>query len=377
MHAPDYFPGRGRDWAQVAPETAGMDPGAVKAAVDFAQAQETLWPRSIDDYYVREMKEPPPWNAIIGPVRDRGGPAGMILRGGRIVAEWGDTGRADMTFSVAKSYVSTCVGLAWDQGMIPDLDAPVRDLVDDGGFDSPQNRAITWTHLLQQTSEWEGTLWDKPDQVDRNRQVGAGAATPQAGGPDKGAHRDLRPPGTYWEYNDVRVNRLSLAALRVWRRALPEVLKERIMDPIGASDTWEWHGYGNSWVEVAGRRVQSVSGGAHWGGGLFISARDQARFGHLFLRRGRWGSRQLLSADWIARAVAPCPLNPHYGFMWWLNSDGKAWPGVSRGSFMALGAGSSAIWIDPATDIVAVARWIRSEAVGPLVARVAGAVRSR
>jgi hypothetical protein len=51
------------------------------------------------------------------------------------------------------------------------------------------------------------------------------------------------------------------------------------MDPIGASTTWRWHGYENSWIELDGRRVQSVSGGGHFGGGMFISAWDLARFG--------------------------------------------------------------------------------------------------
>jgi CubicO group peptidase (beta-lactamase class C family) len=369
----NYFPPAGA-WERAKPESVGLDPATIRAAADFAVAQETLWPRSINDFYVNEMKEPPPWNKIIGPVRDRGGPSGVILRGGRIVAEWGDIERADMTFSVTKSYVSTCVGLAQDAGLIKDLDAPVRDLVDDGGFDSAQNRPITWKHLLQQTSEWEGTLWDKPDLVDRNRVVGAGASTVQTG-TAKGTDRKLQKPGSYWEYNDVRVNRLSLAAMRVWRRALPDLLKEKIMNPIGASPRWEWHGYENSWVEIDGKRMQSVSGGAHWGGGLFISSLDHARLGYLFLRRGNWAGRQLLSADWIGKATQPCAINPHYGFMWWLNSDGKAWPGVSRESFMALGAGSSLIWVDPTTDIVAVARWIKGDAIPAFVARIAKAVR--
>jgi len=369
-----YFPPAGA-WERAKPEAVGLDAAAIQDAADFAVAQETLWPRSINDFYVNEMKEPPPWNKIIGPVRDRGGPSGVILRGGRIVAEWGDIERADMTFSVTKSYVSTCVGLAHDAGLIKDLDAPVRDLVDDGGFDSAQNRPITWKHLLQQTSEWEGTLWDKPDLVDRNRVVGAGASTVQ-NGTAKGTDRRLQKPGSHWEYNDVRVNRLSLAAMRVWRRALPELLKEKIMDPIGASPRWEWHGYENSWVEIDGKRMQSVSGGAHWGGGLFISSLDHARFGYLFLRRGNWAGRQLLSAGWIGKATQPCTINPHYGFMWWLNSDGKAWPGVSRESFMALGAGSSLIWVDPTTDIVAVARWIKGDAIPAFVSMIAKAVRA-
>ena len=66
--------------------------------------------------------------------------------------------------------------------------------------------------------------------------------------------RTLQNPGTLREYNYVRVNRLALALLHVFRRPLSEILKERIMDPIGASDTWQWHGYENSWVEIDGRK---------------------------------------------------------------------------------------------------------------------------
>jgi CubicO group peptidase (beta-lactamase class C family) len=114
--------------------------------------------------------------------------------------------------------------------------------------------------LLNQTSEWEGVMWGKPDVADRRR----------------GYNRSLEEPGTFWEYNDVRVNRLALSLLRVWNKPLPQVLKEEIMDPIGASDTWVWHGYRNSYVQLHGRAVQSVSGGSHWGGGLWASTRDRA-----------------------------------------------------------------------------------------------------
>ncbi|MBI4012567.1 MAG: hypothetical protein HY359_09685 [Candidatus Rokubacteria bacterium] len=104
----------------------------------------------------------------------------------------------------------------------------------------------------------------------------------------KGAARALRPPGTFFEYNDVRVNRLRLSLLQVFlfRRPLPEVLRAGVMHPIGASEGWEWPGYRNSWVEIDGRRMQSVPGGEHWGGGLMIGPRDHARLGYLVLRKG-------------------------------------------------------------------------------------------
>src|SRR5271155_4776280 len=114
-------------------------------------------------------REPPPDNAILGPIRPRGAPNGLILRHGRRVAAWGDTRQIDQTFSVAKSYLGILAGLAVADGLIADLDEPVGATARDGGFEGSHNGAITWRQLPQQTSEWEGTLWDKPDMIDRNR----------------------------------------------------------------------------------------------------------------------------------------------------------------------------------------------------------------
>ena len=281
-----------------------------------------------------------------------------MVRHGYIVAEWGDTKRVDVTYSVTKSFLSTTVGLAVADGLIRSVDDAVRDYVDDGGFDSPHNAQITWRHLLQQTNEWEGELFGKPDVADRRR----------------GRDRQLETPGTFWEYNDVRVNRTALSALRVWGRALPDVLWERVMEPIGATDTWEWHGYHNSDVEVEGRMIKSVSGGGHWGGGMWISARDQARYGYLYLRQGRWGDEQLLPEDWIAATTTPTDIRPNYGYMWWLNTDRQQWPSAPASSFAALGGGSNVVWVDPDHDLVVVIRWILGSAVDGMLQRVLASV---
>jgi len=139
---------------------------------------------------------------------------------------------------------------------------------------------------------------------------------------------------------------------------LPQVFRELVMVPIGASSDWEWHGYRNSYVEIDGERMQSVSGGSHWGGGVFIHARDQARIGLMMLRGGLWGSRRILSPDWIERMRKPCPLNPQYGYLWWLNTDRSLFPNASAGSYFASGASANLTLIDPENDIVAVLRWI-------------------
>jgi CubicO group peptidase (beta-lactamase class C family) len=348
-HFPPPYPGT---WTSVAQRHLERHSDAFTPAARHAAEHETPWSRDLAGMVTGDFQEQPPWNATLGPVRPRGGPNGLVLRGGDVAAEWGDITRADMTFSVAKSYLSILAGLAWDRGLIRDPHDEVRRTVDDGGFEPPHNDRITWHHLLQQTSEWEGTLWDKPDLIDRNRAVGGRQSIAL-----KGRHRDLRPPGEFWEYNDVRVNRLSLALLRLWRRPLPEVFRELVMAPIGASPDWEWHGYRNSYVEIDGNRVQSVSGGGHWGGGVFISARDQARIGLMLSQRGMWGPRRILSEAWIDRMLEPCPLYRNYGYLWWLNTARGLYPSASPSSYYARGAGGNLTWIDPENHIVAVLRW--------------------
>ena len=357
-------------WQTIAPAKAGFDPGRLKAAVDFAREQESPWPRSLyypDGSYVGnvEWNERGPWTEIVGPVRERGGPAGLILKGGRIVAEWGDTARTDMTFSIAKSYLSVLAGIAFDDGLIKDVDEAVGATVASPIFSGAHNGQITWRHLLQQSSEWQGEIFGKSDQVDHNRQIGPGADNSR-----KGQRRELKTPGSFYEYNDVRVNRLSLSLLHLFREPLPAVLKRRIMDPIGASQGWRWEGYETSWVEIDGQRMQSVPGGGHWGGGLFISARDHARFGQLIAQKGVWEGRELIPSAWLEQSLVPSPTLANYGFLWWLNVN----PNLPASAFSAQGAGNNLIWIDPEHELVAVLRWIDKAAIDGFLERLVAAV---
>lgn len=339
---------------------------ALAEAIAFAEAHESPFPRDLRAHLEGGYFEAPPDNAVIGPIFPRGAPNGLILRDGARIGAWGDTRQADMTFSVAKSYLSLLAGIAHMDGLIPDLDAPVRDLVQDGGFESDQNSTITWRHLLTNTSEWEGELFGKADRIDRGRDLARE-------GTAKRGERALQCPGTFWEYNDVRVNRLSLSLLRVFRRPLPEVFAERILDPIGGSRDWVWYPYDNAVVEVDGIRLPSVPGGSHWGGGLRIHAEDQALVGQLMLARGSWQGRVILPESWIEASVTPCELNPSYGYLWWLNGADR-WPGAPRDSIFAMGAGGNVTWIWPEGRVVAVLRWVNPEAVGGFCARVVKAL---
>ncbi|MCM5571439.1 beta-lactamase family protein [Burkholderiaceae bacterium FT117] len=340
-------------------------------AIAFAIASETPWSRNADGDFGIHQLDPAPWNRTLGPLHDRGPVSGVIRVDGREVASWGEPHRADLTFSVAKTYLALLAGVAFDRGLLPDPDEPVRARARGIGFDEGRNREITWTHLLQQTSEWEGECFGVPDQVDRYRTVQY-QKTPAAG--RKGDARPLQAPGSFWEYNDVRINQLSLALLHLFRAPLPEVFDEAIRKPSGASDPWRWVGYDDSWVEIDGRRIQSVPGGSHWGGGVSISARDQGLIGQMLADDGVANGRRVLSSEWIARMRTPCALAPFYGMLVWLNGTQDVFPSAGGKGYFAIGAGASVNWIDPERRLVAVVRWIDGAKIDGFVGRVAAAL---
>jgi CubicO group peptidase (beta-lactamase class C family) len=197
-----YVPPAGEAWERRAPEQVGLDPAWIRAAVEFALANESRAPRDLlEQHRLTFGREP--HGAAVGAFRERGDPTGIILRHGYIVAEWGDPHRVDVTYSVTKSFLSSVVGLAYDRRLISDLHEPVGRSVQavvarDGEvlepFVSPHARRITWDHLLRQTSDWQGTLWGKPDWADRPR-----------GDHDEWRGRARHEPSAPYPYNTTRV----------------------------------------------------------------------------------------------------------------------------------------------------------------------------
>ena len=353
----NYYPPRG-NWQRAAPQAVGMNAEKLATAVAFAQSEAVVEPRDLATAITNSFSPREPDFKILGPTKARQGSAGLVIRKGYIVAEWGDLERVDMTFSVVKSYLSTIMALALRDGLVDNIHAPVSRWMRDGEFASEHNRNITWHHLMNQTSDWQGTLWGVPDWADR----------PEGKDRSMWPKRELHEPGSHFKYNDVRINLAAYSLLQVWRQALPVVLKREVMDPIGASTTWRWHGYENSWVSLDGQRMQSVSGGGHFGGGLFINTLDHARMGLLFLRNGNWQGRQILPENWITAMRQPTPAKPDYGYMWWLNTNRESIPAAPESAFYAAGFGGNYIYIDQQNDLLIVLRWI------PPIAEVVEAV---
>lgn len=358
-----YYPEKGQSWKTKSPSEVGMNESRLAEAVEFAEKNEYSGSRDLRMAILNGFQREP-YHEILGPTKKRGGPAGMIVKDGYLVASWGDIERVDMTFSVTKSYLSTVAGLASDEGII-DVNDQVEKYVWDGTFEGEHNSRITWDHLLTQSSDWSGELFGLYDWADR---------PPREGGIDDWKARKLNEPGTYFKYNDVRVNVLAYSLLQVWRKPLPQVLKEKVMDPIGASTTWRWFGYDHAWVNVDGTKVQSVTGGGHSGGGVFISAEDHARFGYLFLRDGVWNGEQIISKEWVEAVQKPSAANESYGYMWWLNRGGRAIEGVSSSIYWAAGFGGNYIIIDKENDLLIVTRWLEPSKLGEMVKKVSAAL---
>ena len=184
-----YVPAPGEAWERRSPARVGMDSARLREAVAFHLAHESRAPRDLLQAHYQSFGREP-FGEPVGPFKPRGDPTGVVVRRGYVVAEWGDPRRVDMTFSVTKSFLSTVVGVAYDRRMIRSLDDPVAAYMapvvplDPGAaarpaaermasagvlepFDTPHNRRLTWDHLLRQVSDWEGTLWGKPEWADR------------------------------------------------------------------------------------------------------------------------------------------------------------------------------------------------------------------
>ena len=350
-----YFPSE--KWETKSPSEFGYNEKKINEAIDFVIKNQNPGNKDLRVEILKGFSSEP-YHSILGPTKKRGETNGLIIKDGYIIASWGDTKRVDMTFSVTKSYLSAVTGIAYDNKLINSEKDYVSKYLWDKTFDGNKNSRITWEHLLNQSSDWKGSLWginDWEDRPDTSKEIDDWRSEPQ------------KEPGTFYKYNDVRVNVLAYSLLHVFREALPKVLKKYIMDPIGASNSWRWYGYENSWINLDGVMTQSVSGGGHNGGGIFINSEDHARFGLLFLNNGIWDGKRVISENWIKKSITPSKTNPEYGYMWWINSelgeDYKTtdWKYLPTNIYYGSGFGGNKVIIIPDENMVIVGRWFGSQ----------------
>jgi CubicO group peptidase (beta-lactamase class C family) len=257
-----------------------------------------------------------------------GSTALVIVHNGRMVAGWGDIQRRVRVHSVRKSFMSALYGIAIDRGQVDP-----RWTLQQLGIDdlppslTPQEKQATVRDLLMARS---GIYHDAASETRSMREKR----------PSRGSH----VPGTFWYYNNWDFNALGTILRQITRIDTFQALEEQIARPIGMSFTAQ-HG-----------RYVTVQRSSHPAYHLYLTAPDMARFGWLFLNRGRWGDRQVVPSRWVEESTRIWSPNARsgvgYGYMWWMAMDKQFRTDMGPGAFSARGSGGQFIVVAPARGIV-------------------------
>lgn len=317
------FPGE--DWEHAAPESQGLDSAKLEQAVSY--------------------------------LKDNSGPDGVkelvIIRNGCMIWKGSDIDKMHGIWSLTKSFTSTVLGLLIDDGKAR-LDTLAKDYVPSMAKTYP---GVTLRHFTTMTSGYYAI----GDEARGSYRHGPSPT------PFKPADRPLfAPPGSKYAYWDSAMNQFANVLTRIAGEPIEDLFKRRIADPIGMDRAkWDWGDFGR----VDGIVVNGGSGNGNKH--IFVSARELARFGHLFLNKGKWKDKQLISAAWVDAGTCPhvpasLPLHGlsgadgrgTYGYNWWANgikADGKRkWPDAPAGTYSASGYNNNDMFVIPEWNMVVV-----------------------
>jgi CubicO group peptidase (beta-lactamase class C family) len=276
----------------------------------------------------------------------------VVTRQGQVVGEWywagTDASSTQEVFSVTKSYASTLVGIAQEEGLL-DIDDPASRYID--AWAGTDSAGVTVANLLSNDS---GRTWD-PNADYRQLPVSQSMNTFAIGLGQQAA------PGTTWAYNNAAIQTLDAVLQAATGGSSATYAEDKLLGPLGMDDS-------HMTLDPAGNTKLFM--------GLQSSCEDMARFGYLFLRGGEWDGEQIVPAAWVDEATgAPSQrINEAYGYLWWLNHRGKVLspagattadqagggpdtqlvPGAPEDMYFALGLGNQIIAVDPASETVVV-----------------------
>jgi CubicO group peptidase (beta-lactamase class C family) len=268
-----------------------------------------------------------------------GSAAFMIVTRGSVVVAWGDTARTYRTHSMRKSFMSALIGMAAAEGKI-DTSATLATL-------GIGEKGVTLTPVELQARVI--------DFVRARSGIYLPAAAENDAMRSLRPKRGIHPPGTHWYYNNWGFNVLGTIFRRQTGEDIYEAIDRRIARPLGMQDyRVSEGGYG---LEEEYSMHPSYT--------FRISARDLARFGMLYLYRGRWRQQQLIPASWIdasVRSYSPSgdqgsnATHSGYGFLWWIQRNAAAYPEfrIPDGSFTASGLGGQLLTVIPQLETVVV-----------------------
>lgn len=264
----------------------------------------------------------------------------LVLKDGVIVAEeyYQGTEEDDLriSWSVAKSFLSTLMGILVDEGVIASIDVPVTDHAP--SLKGSAYDGTTIKDVLQMSS---GVGFDE-DYLKFSSDINRMGRILALGGSMDGFAEDLSEtfavPGTEWQYVSIDTHVLGMVIRGATGRSIPDLLSEKIIRKLGfeREPTYITDGYGVAFVL----------------GGLNITTRDYARFGQMIAQDGMWQGQQVVPRDWIAESTQPiaptAPGDIGYGYQWWVPV------GATPGQFMGRGVYGQYIYIDQPRDVVIV-----------------------
>ncbi len=300
VRSPDYWPTAG--WELSSPEEQGMDSGALVPMFDYIR-EHSLNLHSL-----------------------------LVIRHGHLVVEAYfypfDRNTLHDIASCTKSFTSTAIGIAADQGFLS-LPQPIMDFFTDRDIAHHDQRkdAITIEHLLTMTSGLEAI--NEPTEITLENML---------------VHDDwvqfaldlplTHAPGAHFSYNSCGSHLLSAIVSEATGRNAAAFLREALFVPIGINDSY--------WPEDP-RQI------THGFGNLRMTPRNMGRLGFLFLREGRWDNQTIVSKQWVHAATRnqTGTIGPEdgYGYQWWT---------YSLGSYYAAGRGGQRIFVLPLLDLVVV-----------------------
>jgi CubicO group peptidase (beta-lactamase class C family) len=318
------FPGGA--WEEASPESQGIDPTRFAEAIKYLRGKA---PRD----GLAEL---------------------VVIRNGRMIWQGENIDKVHGTWSCTKSFTSTALGL----------------LIDDGKC-CLETRAAEFVPELSETYS-QVTLRDLTTMTSGYRAVGDEATGGYRHGPSPtpfipAPEPLFTPPGSQYAYWDSAMNVFALALTKIAGESLEDLFRRRIAEPILMDPAgWDW----GDFTTIDGIVVNGGAG--NYDKSIHISARQMARFGHLFLNEGTWDGRTLLSAAWVRAASSvevPASLpwahpfseldgRGDYGFNWWVNGRNaqvpRKWAGAPAGTYAAFGANNNFCFVIPEWQMVVV-----------------------
>ncbi|MGB0960989.1 MAG: serine hydrolase domain-containing protein [Halocynthiibacter sp.] len=271
-------------------------------------------------------------------ITDRALTSIVVLKDGQITHEayYQGTSEDDLriSWSVAKSFLATLMGVVVAEGHIDSLDDPVVKyvpLLRGSAYEPATIRNVLHMSSGVKFNEDYLDFWSDINKMGRTIGLGGSLDEFAASITDT-----IGAPGEAWQYVSIDTHVIGMVIRGATGRSIPDLMSEKIIQPLG--------------LEAAPKYLTDGEGVAFVLGGLNLTTRDYARFGQMILQGGSYNGTQIVSQEWIEESTRPSSPKSDglykYGYQWWIPAD------ATGHEFQARGVYGQHIFIDTQDNIV-------------------------